>query len=888
MQNGTMSEKERGLHEKRSLNLRWVRTNVSEDNPSNPTTHKNEHGPYSEELHISHPYPPGPVHQIFEEVVKQNPQATALIFEDTTLTYQQLNEKVNQWAWLLQQRDVQPGDFVGLCMPKSIDFVVAVLAIFKAGGAYVPLDPLYPKERLLFIARDTRLKIIISEDGLEEIFAEENLSFFYPHKEHHIADQQEKRNLPITVTADSPAYVMFTSGSTGNPKGVCCVHRGIIRLVKNTNYIPLYPEQVYMLHTHVAFDGSTFELWAPLLNGASLVIPSERIPSLDGLATSIHKYHVTTVWFTTGLFNMMVDKKIAAFAGLREVITGGDVASITHVKKFLAHYPDCMLINGYGPTENTTFSTCYTLNDLSPLATTVPIGKAISHTTVYILDENMQPVQDHNEGEIYVGGDGLAQCYVNREDLTAQKFLCVTFSPTHTERLYRTGDIGRYLEDGNIEFLGRKDNQVKIRGFRVETGEIRAALSQHPGVEDCVIVVRQDKREQKYLAAFVTLKKTHDKLQKRDLYYFLKSSLPDFMIPSIFVIMDSLPLNQSGKVDAKKLAAMQLEEEHTEDHSSGEQTATEKTLMAIWKDLLADGNIGINDDFFELGGQSLIAIQMFGEVDEQLGVKLPVSVIFQHPTIHELGKVIDDRSQRAWRSLQPIRSGNGRPAFYAIPGGFLYQHVINHLGEDQPVYCFEPPDQGSIKEAANLYLEELLAHQPEGPYCLSGYCEHGLVAYEMAQMLRAQGKEVSLLVLFETYTPSSFIPRSSLRFYTKKLSMLFRELLAGSLKEKLKFVATNVKNGAAIFKKDEMQPYDPQPYKGRLLLFKADRTDVAVVDRPYMGWEDHVSGKIEIHSIPGTHMGMLSEERLAKMIAVALRSTMEDAFRKMGTAVKNH
>jgi amino acid adenylation domain-containing protein len=445
------------------------------------------------------------IHHLFEAQVAQTPDAIAVVFNNQQLTYRELNRRANQLAHHLQKLGVHSDTLVGICTERSLETIVGLLGILKAGGAYVPLDPSYPQERLAFMVEDTQISILLTQRSQIDTVPNYRGAIVCLDQDGDAIALESADNPSNTTTASHLAYVTFTSGSTGKPKGVSVGHRGCVRLVKETHYANFHTEAVFLQLAPLAFDASTFEIWGSLLNGARLVLFPADKPSLEELEQVIEQHQVTTLWLTAGLFHLIVDERPDALKPLRQLLAGGDVLSVPHVQRFLQANPDCQLINGYGPTEGTTFTCCYPITTAALTSSSIPIGRPIANTQVYLLDRHLQPVPIGAVGELHIGGDGLAREYFNRPDLTAEKFISNPFSPDSTARLYKTGDLARYLPDGNIEFLGRVDNQVKVRGFRIELGEIEAALSQCPGVQKSVVVVREDVPGDKTLAGYVTL-----------------------------------------------------------------------------------------------------------------------------------------------------------------------------------------------------------------------------------------------------------------------------------------------------------------------------------------------------------------------------------------------
>ena len=517
------------------------------------------------------------IHQLFEEQVRRTPDAVAVVFENQQLTYHQLNCRANQLAHYLRTLGVGADVLVGICVERSVEMVVGLLGILKAGGAYVPFDPEYPTERLNFMLNDTAVGVLLTQKSLLERLREHQAQLVCLDNDWQLISQSSQDNLNTDVQVSNLAYVIYTSGSTGKPKGVEVVHRGVNRLVFGINYVHLDATQRFLQMAPISFDASTFEIWGALLHGARCVLYPVRIPTSKNLGDEIDKHGITILWLTAALFNSIIDEKSLALSGIKQLLIGGEALSVAHVQKALETLPSTQIINGYGPTENTTFSSWYLVEDLSTKAATIPIGCAISNTQIYLLDQNLQPIPIGIPGELYLGGAGLARGYLNRPELTQEKFIPNPFCQSrgageHTsnalsnqgsrggERLYKTGDLARYLPDGNIEYLGRIDNQVKIRGFRIELGEIEAVLSQHGDVQVSCVIAKEDSSSGKCLVAYVVPYQqqipTINKLRQ-----FLSNKMPGYMMPSAFVILESLPLTPNGKVDRRALPDPDLRQE---------------------------------------------------------------------------------------------------------------------------------------------------------------------------------------------------------------------------------------------------------------------------------------------------------------------------------------
>jgi amino acid adenylation domain-containing protein/non-ribosomal peptide synthase protein (TIGR01720 family) len=443
------------------------------------------------------------IHQLFEQQAERTPDAVAVVFEDQKLTYRELNERANQLAHYLRSLGVGPEVLVGICVERSLEAIVGLLGILKAGGAYVPLEPTYPKERLSFMLEETQVSVLLTQAHLAESLPAHQAHLICLDSDWEIIAQHGEENPAALVTSSNLAYIIYTSGSTGKPKGASVTQRGVVRLVKGSNYANLSAEEVFLQLAPISFDAATFEIWGSLLNGARLVVMPAHTPSLQELGQAIRQNQITTLWLTAGLFHLMVDEQLENLKQVQQLLAGGDILSVSHVLKLLREAKGCRLINGYGPTENTTFTCCYSITDASQIVNSVSIGCPISNTQVYILDSLLQPVPIGVPGELYIAGDGLARGYFKRPELTARAFISNPFSDEPDARLYKTGDRARYLPDGNIEYLGRIDSQVKIRGYRIELGEIEETLRHHPAVQDAAAIARDEGSGNKRLVAYV-------------------------------------------------------------------------------------------------------------------------------------------------------------------------------------------------------------------------------------------------------------------------------------------------------------------------------------------------------------------------------------------------
>ncbi len=600
-------------------------------------------------------YPQVSIQQLFEQQVELRPNAVAVVFEGQEPTYQELNIRSNQLARYLQTKGVGADGLVGICIDRSVEMVVGLLGILKAGGAYVPIDPSYPAERLTFMLTDTQINIILTQAQLVEKLPTHQAEVICLDTEWGNIQAHSSANLTSQIDPDNLAYVMYTSGSTGQPKGVSVTHRGVVRLVKVTNYAIFDESEVFLQLAPLSFDSSTFEIWGSLLNGSKLVVFPPHTLSIDEIGQIIQRDRVTTLMLTTGLFHLIVDEKIDLFKSLHQVLSGGDVLSVRHAQKFLDAVPNCRLINGYGPTESTTFACCHSVTaPVNPHAS-IPIGRSISNTQTYILDDRLQPLPIGIPGELYIGGDGLARGYLNRPDLTTEKFILnplrggAGVNPLlggagvgSGSRLYKSGDLARYLPTGEIEFLGRIDNQVKVSGFRIELGEVEIAMQQYPGVTEAVAIARADLPGQKVLVGYFVAAAGEDPTQiGLDLRRWLKQQLPDFMVPNSLVAVDAMPLTHNGKVDRQALPQPNVARLELATTYVAPRNPIEQQIADLWAQVLNLPQVGIYDNFFELGGYSLLGIQVVSRLRQALQVEILMSNLFQLPTVAALAERIE-------------------------------------------------------------------------------------------------------------------------------------------------------------------------------------------------------------------------------------------------------
>lgn len=838
-----------------------------------------------------------PVHELFQEQARRTPDAVAVKWRGQVLTYAQLNQQANQLARYLRERQAEPGAAVGIVAERTPAMIVATLAIVKMGCCYVPLDLSYPAERLAFMIEDTGIDLILASTDVPEFLKTSVHSTLVDIDAALAASvQYSDDDLTIPIGADDLAYIMYTSGSTGTPKGIEVRHQGIVRLVKNTNYMEFTPDDVFLQLAPVSFDAATLEIWGALLNGSRVVLYPDPKVSVDGLATALQDEGVTVLWLTAGLFRLMVESRPEALTGLRYLLAGGDVLPVEHVNKInLMLGPDRYVINGYGPTENTTFTCCYVVPKGGELQRTVPIGRPIANTTVYILDAYLNPVPIGVVGELYTGGHGLARGYRNRPEQTAERFVNNPF--VAGDRLYRTGDLVKYRADGNILFIGRADHQVKVSGYRIELGEIEETLAKHEAVTNAVVVALTLPSGDKQLVGYVVSPESVSSEALRD---YLAQQLPSYMIPAIIMQVEALPLTDNGKVNRAALPKPQRQQ--SQEHSARPGTPHEAEIAQMVGKLLGIDRIGIHDNFFdELGGTSLLAARLMAQIEMRFGVRVPLAEMFKTPTVAYLASLIES-GKTNWSSLVPLRpEGEKTPLFlvHGVRGNLLnYRQLVQQIDAAYPVYGLQaaglngmdtPHD--SVCAMAAAYIKDIQSVQPHGPYTLFGHSFGGMVAFEMAQQLRAQGETVHFLGLLDTRLGmDARLSRESFAAYVEFQYHRFRFHLESLMQQPAKFeylrarlhtirrrlrssfwrISHTNRKGVVSRKINQPTPQDvaeycflaarqyrPQPYPGNACLFRANIRSVELTDG-LARWQALALGGLEVVTIPGNHTDMLA------------------------------
>ncbi|MFN6527758.1 amino acid adenylation domain-containing protein [Nostoc sp. ChiSLP03a] len=689
------------------------------------------------------------LHQLFEEQVERNPDAVAVIFEGRKLTYQQLNEKANQLAYYLRAKGVEPEVLVGIFVERSIEMVVGLLGILKAGGAYVPLDPSYPSDRLTYMLADAAVSILLTQQSLLDSLAANSAEVVCLDRDWHMIANYSQHNPVNLVNSENLAYVIYTSGSTGRPKGVMITHQGICNnLLRTIDTYPLTVGDCILQITPLSFDVSVWEIFWSLTSGTTLVVAKpEGHKDIAYLMNLIAQQQVTQVSFVPSMLRIFLQQSnLENCRCLKRVFSGGEALSYELTQRFFEQF-DCELHNLYGPTETAVDATCWQCSSQSNYQV-IPIGRPIANTQTYILDPDLQPVPIGIPGELHIGGVPLARGYLNQPKLTAQKFI---YNPFSKGKLYKTGDLARYLSDGNIEYLGRIDRQVKLRGLRIELGEIESVLDTHPQVEQTVVVLPEDSAENQRLVAYVVRKDSS--LTPSDLRRFLQQKLPIYMIPSAFVTLPELPLNPSGKIDRQKLPKPD-ETSIVESFYLPPRNFSESILAKIWQQVLQVSKVGVNDNFFDLGGHSLQTMNLMALIYQELEIEIPLSMIYEKPTVAELSEYIiyakEMNIQPKERPYVVFNQAREKAVFLFPPAlGFAaaYANLADYL-TDYTIYTFRYiADEATLEK----YVELIDDIAPNQNLKLMGHSAGGFLAMLIAQKLESRDRTVSDVILLDTY-----------------------------------------------------------------------------------------------------------------------------------------
>jgi amino acid adenylation domain-containing protein len=896
-------------------------------------------------------FPERCLHELFEASAAKFPNEIAAVYANEQLTYAELNARANQIAHFLRERGVGRNARVGICLPRSLDFAAAILGVLKAGGTCVPLDPKYPSERLSYMLSDVAAPIVLTERGLLQAGIPAGTKVAYVSGERANIAKESRENPKIGSTASDVAYIIYTSGSTGRPRGVLLPHAGLANYMQGAaEMFELAPGDRMLQFCSISFDAALEEIYATWTAGATLVFrmdevslePSEFLAWMDeqkitavDLPTAYWHEWVYALPSLTG-FNKNGSNKNSSTekvpATLRLVIVGGEKASpeayatwhkmVGSVRNASGNNLRNKLrwVNTYGPAEASVVATAYepeqgpNQGPHDEASRSLPIGRPVANARVYLLDPDLNPVPVGVPGELHIAGAGVAQGYLNLPEVTREKFVADPFCKDASARMYKTGDLAKYLPSGELEFVGRRDNQVKIRGFRIEPGEIETVLAKHAGVKEAAVVVREDSPGNKRLVGYVVRSEEGSAGKPRvlavtegELRRHIKSHLPEYMVPSEFVFLDAMPLTPNGKINRRALPAMKSNSSANE-VSANEQAneisadgtsannSVQAELLKIWEELLGRKPIGLRDNFFDLGGHSLLAARLMHRVKQTMGETLPLAALLQAPTVEQLAEVLQGDYSRHWSSLVAMQPEGSKPPFFCVHGvggnviGF--QKLAWRMRPDYPFYGLQSqgldgqrPLHTSIEDMAAHYIEEIRTVQPKGPYQLGGFSLGGVVAYEIARQLEARGEEVALLVLFDTYATNpeqvklGDILRNPGLIQLRQLPeevrrKINRMMIARRTPEYLKKV---MRTNAQAGERYTLDRYTSRPFRGKAVLLRANDNWLVKGD-PYTKWSEVVD-ELETIEIGGFHMDLLHGPEVGEL-AECLKNCIDKASAK--------
>jgi aspartate racemase len=856
--------------------------------------------------------------------VEESPENIAVVHEDSTLTYSQLNSKANQLAHKLRNLGLEPEDQVGIFVERSVEMVIGILGILKAGCAYLPLDPNHPADRLNYILEDSGVAAVLTQADLLDRLPSKKIHQLILNQWEDFIDQSESNPLSGAGPKHA-AYVIYTSGSTGEPKGVTIEHHSLLNFTEWAREDwEIGPNDRVLQFTSMSWDTHIEEIFPTLCSGGTLVLRTDTmIDTFQGFIEFIQKEEISVINLPTPYWHELTDaieyQKLSIPPSIRLVIIGGDRANHHRVASWLKNlHPDVRLVNTYGLTECACIVTQIDLTtEFNPDREVVPIGKPINNAQIYVLDQHMKPIPVGLPGELWIGGAGIARDYINKPQLTKDVFHQNPYAKTPQNRFYRSGDIARHLPDGNLEMLGRIDSQVKIRGNRIELGEIEVVLSKHKAIKEVLVVARSNDRHpdpnlvgEKHLIAYYLSEQNikRDDLEE-DFRNFLRDKLPDYMIPTFFIKLETFPLNPHGKVDRKALPPPDKSDIERAYAYIAPRNSIESQLVNIWQQVLGVQPIGVKDNFFDLGGHSLLAVRLFSLIEKEIGIKLPLMTLFDAPTIENQSKSLLSRQEKTdptW--VVDVQTGGSKPPFFCVSPSVIdvitYRELSRNMGEDQPFYALYSERMGSWREGAEHLetiakqsIEKIREIDKQGPYFIGGYSAGGIVALEIATQLKKQGFDVGLVVLFDTFGPNyprllpGITPRifNALRVVRRIQSYWWKFWLLdwkGKLQHlrfprihtwvrdrygEVRAPARPTTEKGAYFITPARQKYKPGNYEGEVLLVRAEKGFLGIRRDPMMGWGEVFSSDFEVCMVPGDHEAMLFGPR-SKYVADKLTS----------------
>jgi amino acid adenylation domain-containing protein len=864
---------------------------------------------------FNHPEPDFPLpcaHHLFEQQVRQSPDAVALVYEGQQLTYTELNSKANQLAHFLQKLGVGPEKVVGLCLKRSPEFIVGLLAILKAGGAFMPVDPDLPADRLTFILEDASPVLLLTREGLIEL---PDLVKQIPHlfidQDWPLICRESSANPEQKMSTSTLMYVIYTSGSSGKPKGVLVEHTSLSSFLKAYSHIiDIQAHDRVLQFVPVVFDPMVEDVFCAFYHGASLVLRTETmIESVEIFLEKCKEWKVSILNLPASYWHIIASELTDSSDmqlpdDIRLIKVGGErlLPEKVHAwKSRFGNFP--RLMNAYGPTETTIAATMYDCANFESQDSEVPIGSPLANTQAFVLDAHLQPVPVGLIGELYIGGQAITRGYLNRDELTVQKFVPNPFSTRPGAKLYRTGDLVRWLPDGKLDYQGRGDDQIKLRGFRIELGEIESVLGQHPMVKQAVVVLREEASGEKRLIAYVVT--GFQVLEVTVLRGYLKEKLPPYMIPSHFILLDRIPLTFNGKIDRNSLPSPSNSVQLL-DKQQAPQTHEEQLLATMWMKLLSIEEVGIYDNFFEIGGQSLLAARLTAEIRNAFNYKLPLSWVFAHPTIKVQAEyLVAPQDPHVWDTFINIQPGKAKDPLYLVhdgSGGVEYGfQVAQFMDKDRPIYGFQAVGMDgtreplqSVEAMADCYLQHLLSHQPEGPYHIGAYSGGAAIAYEMIYRLTALGKQIGVVAIFDGFPVNLnrftyqrigliYVLRSIAIFlfapgirFPHKLKLILKEIpeiihtnwmrIVIRLTEQKAHEVTNPDTKFHLTLRSAVDSYQIKPYSGPIIFVRAIDNQAKYLRNSHFGW-GKFAATVEVHDLPGDHKSLFRSKENARVMA---------------------
>ncbi len=850
--------------------------------------------------------------RLIEAQAQARPSAPAAEDPHTAWTYAELNARSNQVARYLLSRQVRPGSIVAISMEHSAELITAILGVLKAGSAYLPLDPATPPERFAFILSDSDAQFLLTQEEVLPALPEVSLPFACIDSAWGDILRLPGENLELAIPPGALAYIIYTSGSTGKPKGVLLQRDGLSNLAQAlVKEYALTPATRCLLFSSISFDATVMDIFGTLCAGGALVLtPREEHSSVTALVETIHARQITYIFLPPSMLALLEPSQCP---GLETICAGGEALPVETARRWAGRV---RLVNAYGPTESTVVTTTHQVQSIEPGAKRIPIGRPLPNIRCYVLDSSMQSAPPGVPGELHIGGVCLARGYANLPELTAEKFIPDPFQPGG--RLYKSGDLARYRPDGELEFLGRADGQVKIRGFRIELGEIETLLGLHPAVKAAAVAARRpaeaEAAEPLRLAAYV-IPQDGARPVLSELRAFLKTKLPEYMLPSALVLMDSFPLNTSGKVDRHRLPDPGREQVSRAEAFVAPRDLLEEQLRALWEEVLSVRPISVHDNFFELGGHSLLAVRLMAKVKEKLGRELPLLELFQNPTIEGLAAALrrerpPDAEENILIPIQP--SGSKPPLFFIHPSGgsvHWYLELSLALGPDQPFYGIQAvgaesarPLQEDIREMAATYVEAIRSVQPGGPYLLGSWSMGVIIAYEVAQQLAAQGQEVAFLGLLDQgpvlpYPQPEDDAAYLVQVFGEHLALDAAELRVYAPGEQVRRVLEIAKEAGFVFPEVTFEQFDhfvnllrthteawrrytPRAYSGRITVFYATGQEHPLCPTRDLGWAALAARPVEVREVPGDHLSMMRHphvQALAAEIGLCIERALAEA-----------